>query len=192
MAKAPEVRSSLSARSSRIYLTGFMGSGKSTIGPILANTIGYAFVDTDKELERRTGTTIRKIFRKEGENYFRALERRLIAELSLTPRVVISVGGGTMLDPDNLRIMSATGIVIYLKSTPDHLFKRLHNKTDRPVLADVNGERLSEQQLRARIEELYAARDPIYSQADFNMPTDEQRVGLTVDEIVRRLKRYVT
>jgi shikimate kinase len=168
-----------------------MGSGKSTIGPILANTIGYDFVDLDRMIENRNGQSINEIFRTHGEEHFRRLERALIEELSSGSHLVISLGGGTLVDPSTFTRITSTGIVVYLKATQDQLFKRLHHKTDRPVLFGVTGERLEEEELRARIQQLYERREPVYSKADIIVPTDGIKVGATVDLIVRKLSPYL-
>ena len=181
----------LSARKERIYLTGFMGSGKSTIGPILANTIGYDFADLDRLIEAAAGLSVGSLFREKGEEYFRSLERSCIAQVCLMPRTVISLGGGTMMDPANCRLISSTGIVVYLKITPDQIFRRLHHRTDRPLLTNSEGERLGEEQLRSRIMSLYATREPIYAQADITVLTDEKKVGITVDQIVKKISFYI-
>jgi shikimate kinase len=164
-----------------------MGSGKSTIGPILANTIGYDFVDIDKAIERRVGESVREIFRSRGEEYFRALERTLIGEFSGRDHIVISLGGGTISDPISFPLIRASGLLIYLKTTPEQLFARLHHKTDRPVLVDASGDRLSEDALRIRIQELYRQREHFYNQAHITIATDERKVGITVDQIVKQL-----
>ena len=182
---------SLSARKERIYLTGFMGSGKSTIGPILANTIGYDFMDIDRTIELTVGKSVSEIFREDGEKHFRSLERALIAQVCMKPRTVISLGGGTLADPESFRNISSTGIVVYLKVTPDQVFKRLHHRNDRPILADVKGDRLSDEELRARIQSLYLAREPFYNRADITILTDEKKVGITVDQIVKILSSYI-
>jgi shikimate kinase len=178
-------------RGERIFLTGFMGSGKSTIGPILANTIGYEFVDIDKAIEQREGKTINEIFMERGESVFRSLERDLIITVSARDHVVVSLGGGTITDPENFRLISTSGIVVYLKATPEQIFKRLHNKRDRPVLTDVRGKLLSGEELRQRIQELYLKREPFYSRADVTVETSEKRVGITVDQIVKKLSPHL-
>jgi shikimate kinase len=180
--KAPENK-----RNQRIYLTGFMGSGKSTIGPILANTLGYDFVDIDKAIERQTGKTVKEIFKEYGEEHFRTLERALLGELLVKDHMVISLGGGTIADPMSFSTIRASGILVYLKTAPEQLFKRLHHKTDRPVLVDVVGDRLNEEALRSRIQELHALRERFYEQADIVISTDEHKVGITVDRIVKLL-----
>ena len=96
-----------------------------------------------------------------------------------------------MMDPANCRLISATGILVYLKITPDQIFRRLHHRTDRPLLTNSEGERLGEEQLRSRIMSLYAAREPIYAQADITVLTDEKKVGITVDQIVKKISFYI-
>jgi shikimate kinase len=105
--------------------------------------------------------------------------------------MVISLGGGTIADPVSFPLIRESGVLIYLKTAPDQLFKRLQNKTDRPVLVDVSGERLSEEALRLRILDLYQRREQYYEQADIIIPTDERRLGMTVDQIVKRLSGYL-
>jgi shikimate kinase len=178
-------------RGERVFLTGFMGSGKSTIGPILANTIGYEFLDIDKAIEQREGRSINEIFQEEGEPYFRSIERDLLVTVSTRDHIVVSLGGGTVADPENFRLISTSGIVVYLKATPEQIFRRLHHKLDRPVLTDIRGEKLSDEELRKRIQELYMKREPFYSRADITVETNEKRVGVTVDQIVKRLSRHV-
>jgi len=180
-----------SDKSRRIYLTGFMGSGKSTIGPILANTLGYAFVDVDKAIELQTGKAVKAIFGDHGEQYFRKLERALIRDLTARQHIVISLGGGTIADPVNFPVIRESGIVVYLKTAPEQLFKRLHYKTDRPSLVDLAGERLSEEALWVRIQELFARREKFYECADIIIRTDERRLGVTVDELVKRLASLI-
>jgi shikimate kinase len=177
-------------RSERIFLTGFMGSGKSTIGPILANTIGFEFMDVDRVIEENTGRSVTAIFREDGEERFRFLERGAIMELSSRVHTVVSLGGGTLTDPENFRMVTTSGILVYLKVTPDQLYHRLHQKVDRPMLTDDQGNRLSEGALRERIARLYAVREPLYARADITVMTDDKRVGVTVDQIVRKLSTY--
>jgi shikimate kinase len=178
-------------RKERIYLTGFMGSGKSTIGPILANTIGYEFVDVDRTIEERAGLSVTAIFKEKGEAFFRALEQQVINELSARSHIVISLGGGTITEPSVFRTVITTGIIVYLKAAPDELFKRLRNKMDRPVLMDRDGNRFETDDLRERIHDLYVARQPLYEHADMTVVTEDQPVGKTVDLIVKKLVPYL-
>ena len=174
-------------KKSLVYLTGFMGSGKSTLAPILANTLGFAHTDTDREVERITGKTVSELFRDQGEEYFREIEHRVLEQASREHHHVVSLGGGTITRPSNLSLIKATGITIYLRADAESIFHRMKNKSDRPVLQDSAGERLSETDLRKRINDILAAREPFYNQADIIIDTDDRRVGVTVDTIVHAL-----
>lgn len=175
----------------RIYITGFMGSGKSTIGPILANTLGYDFADVDRVVEKSEGRSVGEIFREQGEAYFRERELQALLALSIRPHMVISLGGGTLVQPEAFRIIRSSGILVYLKMSPEEVMRRLQHRTDRPLLLDAEGERLPEDQLRARIEKLYVERSPLYEAADVVVTTDETRVGMTVDRIVKLIRRDI-
>ncbi len=175
----------------RIYLTGFMGSGKSTIAPILANTLGFTFVDIDREIETLTGKEISEIFSDLGEEYFREVESSVLLEVSHRDRCVISLGGGTITNEANLQIIKSTGVLIYLKTSAEQIYHRLKRKTDRPLVRSKIGATLNEEQLRNRISVLLSKREQFYNQADVIVITDDQRIGLTVDEIVQNLKNLI-
>ena len=174
-------------RGDRVYLTGFMGSGKSTIGPILANSIGYEFADLDALVEAAAGMTVAQIFREKGEEAFRALERRALAEAAARTRLVVALGGGVVTDPASLALVTSTGIMVYLRATPEDIAGRLRRKRDRPLILDEGGAPLGEEALRERIRSLLAQREPLYGRAEVIVDTDSSRLGLTVDMIVRRL-----
>jgi shikimate kinase len=178
----------LRSRKDRIYLAGFMGSGKSTIGPILANTIGYAFADIDRAIEEAEGQSVSAIFNEHGEAYFRSLERTALERSAVQPGVVIALGGGTLTNPENLHIVRTSGILVYLKISQDQLFRRLRRRNDRPMLVGPDGTPLDDEKLRQRISSLYLAREPVYALADITLQTDETRLGLTVDYLVQKLK----
>lgn len=169
-----------------------MGSGKSTLGPIIANTIGYRYTDLDREIEEKEGKSITYIFTERGEKYFRKIENIILSELSLNSRQVISLGGGTLQDDDNMTIVSKYGILLYLKIDPELLIKRLKNKLDRPLLRSINGEKLSGDELRNRIYSLLHDRESNYHQADLIVEIKNEKIGLTVDRIVRALKPLIS
>jgi len=171
----------------RIYLTGFMTSGKSTIGPILANVLGMEFFDLDKVIEENEGNSIVEIFEKKGEAYFREIELETLKRLSVREKVVISLGGGTLTDRSNLELLKSTGKIIYLKVSPNNLYKRLKNKIDRPLFRDlVLGEK-SEEDFLEKIKELLEKRRVYYEKADLIIDTDLQPLGKTVDQIAKRI-----
>ena len=179
-------------RKNLIYLTGFMGSGKSTLAPILANTLGYSHRDIDSEIERITGKRITTIFADHGEEFFRNVERKLLLEVSSTEKgCVISLGGGTLANDANLRIIKSSGILVYLKADAEQIFRRVRFKADRPLLKTKDGKPLSEEELHARITLLLLEREPYYQQADLTIMTDEQNVGITVDEIARSIGQLI-
>ena len=115
------------------YLTGFMAAGKSTIGPILANTLGWDFYDLDKEVEKKEKLKVVEIFERKGEEYFRKTETDLLKKLSEDDEVIISLGGGAIASDINFGIIKSTGKIIYLKSSPEMAYKRLRFKKDRPA-----------------------------------------------------------
>jgi shikimate kinase len=174
-----------------VYLTGFMGSGKSTIGPILANTIGYDFRDVDKTIETTANKTVMEIFANNGEGYFRELERRIIQEISNTHGCVVSLGGGTVTKSDNLSVIKTSGVLIYLKADPEEIFHRLKYKADRPLLKGNEGRRLENGELLQRIARLMEEREAFYAHADIVVSTAGKRIGQTVDEIVRRIRPII-
>jgi len=180
-----------SEKPSIIFLTGFMGSGKSTIGPILANTIGYSFVDLDLLIEQKEDRKIGDIFKQDGEPKFRELERRILRETVRTPRTVISLGGGTITDQTTLDLVKATGVLIYLKANPEYIYKRLRTKSDRPMLRTPEGDLMDAEQLQQRIDDLLTKRRDYYEQAQIIIHTDDKKIGNTIDELVRSLRHHI-
>jgi shikimate kinase len=169
-----------------------MGSGKTTIAPILANTLGYDFIDMDKEIEAITGKKITEIFSDLGEQYFRDAEREILTRISRTSHCVVSLGGGTISDEVNCSIITSSGILVYLQSGVEHIYQRLKFKNDRPMLKGPDGKLLSDDDLRKRINDLLKSREQYYSRADITVSTGDLRVGLTVDRIVRDLRAIET
>lgn len=170
-----------------IYLTGFMTSGKSTIGPILANVLGWDFYDLDKVIADQENKSIVEIFESSGEEYFREVEKETLAKLSVQTKLVVALGGGTLTNELNLEVIKKTGLLVYLKVTPEILYKRLKNKIDRPLFKDlVLGEK-SEKEFIQKIETLLNSREDYYNQADLIINTDETKIGYTVDRIAKQI-----
>ncbi len=182
-----QVRST-DAHQSLIFLTGFMGSGKSTIGPILANTLGYEFADIDKLIERNAEKRIVEIFTTDGEERFREIERTVLEQVADHDHMVISLGGGTIANEENFSFIRKHGIIVYLQLSPEEIIQRVRHRSDRPMLKDEEGEMLPPGILEDRITELLSRREPFYARADVIIPADKKRVGITVDEIVRRIR----
>jgi len=175
-----------------IFLAGFMGAGKSTIGPILANTIGWNSCDLDLLIENKLGKKVRQIFEEDGEEHFRKIETEMLLELSTKSNLVISLGGGTMANEKNLAIMKNSGTTVYLKASADSFYKRLRYKRDRPSLGVNETEDFTKDKLVDRINHLMDKRVKFYEQADIIVNTDNSTIGRTVDKIVKLLKQSET
>jgi len=134
-----------------------MGAGKTTVGRQLARRLGRRFFDSDHEIVERTGVLIPTIFEIEGEEGFRRRESQTIAELSCVDNIVLATGGGAVLNPENRRILHETGWCVYLNVPPVLLYERTKHDRNRPLLQVENP--------LAKLEELYAARDPLYREA---------------------------
>ncbi|MCK5136008.1 MAG: shikimate kinase [Bacteroidales bacterium] len=165
---------------SRIFLIGFMGSGKSTHGSILARKIGYDFVDMDQLIEETAGMTIPGIFSEHGEQVFRKWEHDILLELCNRERVVVSTGGGAPCHNDMIRIMNDHGATIYIQLPPEVLKDRLlTSKTDRPL---IKGK--SESELLEYITSLLSERENYYQQARFMV----NGVNLRAEELADLLR----
>jgi len=173
------------------YLTGFMGSGKSTIGPIIANTLGWNFYDLDSVIEEKTNLKVPEIFEKEGENYFRKLETKTLSELSDGERSIISLGGGTVTLPQNVDIIKNSGVLIYLKISPETAYERLKFKRDRPILTRDGTVDLNKQEFINRLSSLMKKRKASYESADIIFDTEGDGIGLTVDKLVKLMRRQM-
>ena len=174
----------------RVYLTGFMGSGKSTVGPILANVLGVGFRDLDADVVRAAGRPIAAVFDTEGEAGFRAREAEALRATAATDGAVVATGGGALVQPRAMAWAKAHGAVVYLRVPLDALVARLaRTKNVRPLLVGPDGERLSEDALRPRVAALLDAREPVYRQAHVVVEPDARGVGYTVDAVARALHR---
>jgi shikimate kinase len=151
--------------SQKVYIIGFMGSGKSTAGKKLASLLGWLFVDLDKKIEEYMGMTIPEIFSKHGEIYFREAETKVLRSLESDKNTVISAGGGAPCHSDNMSYMLQTGLTVYLKLTPVQLKGRLsESKGERPLLKNLNNI-----DLQTYIENKLALREKYYSQAEIHI-----------------------
>ncbi len=158
-----------------------MGAGKSTVGRVLARRLKWRFIDSDHEIERRCGVKIPVIFEIEGEAGFRARETQIIAELTALEGVVLATGGGVVLSEVNRRHLGAQGTVVYLWARPEHLFERVRQDKNRPLLATADP--------MTRLQELYTERDPLYrSVADLVIETGTQSVQALTRDMLERLK----
>ncbi len=169
------------AKSDNIFLIGPMGAGKTTIGRQIAKNLGVDFVDSDHEIEQRTGASIPLIFEIEGEEGFRRREREVIDDLTRRKGIVLATGGGAVLDPANRNHLAGRGTVIYLRASLDHLLKRTARDRNRPLLHTEDP--------RARLEGIIKIRDPLYREiADIIIDTDSNTVRSTVRMIEDQLQ----
>ena len=134
-----------------------MGAGKTTVGKLLAKQLGKTFVDSDEEIQRRTGVTIPHIFDVEGEEGFRLRESGVIQELLKQDDIILATGGGAIISAQNRAMMKQNGLVVYLKSSVHDLWQRTRHDHNRPLLQTENP--------RAKLQELHDQRDPLYMEA---------------------------
>lgn len=167
---------------SNIFLVGPMGAGKTTIGRQLADALDMDFVDSDHEIEARSGATIPWIFDVEGEEGFRKRERAIIEELTQRENIVLATGGGAVLSEANRQCLKVRGTVIYLCASIEQLLKRTQRDRNRPLLQTENP--------RAKLEELMQIRDPLYREvADIVIKTDHSSIHKAVNRIIEELKK---
>lgn len=167
--------------SGNLFLVGLMGAGKTTIGRQLARLTGKTFYDSDHEIEARTGVRIPVIFEIEGEAGFRVRESEMIAELATLPNIVLATGGGAVLDPNNRQVLANHGTVIYLRAGIDDILARTQHDKNRPLLQTVNP--------RAKLEALFAQRDPLYREvADVVIDTSRQNINTLVHRLLRQIE----
>ena len=166
---------------SNIILVGPMGSGKSAVGRLLAQRLDLALVDSDTEIEARTGVDIAYIFEREGEAGFRSREAEVLDDITQRPRVLVATGGGAVLDPGTRERMRSRGCVVYLRTSVDQQLARTRRGAQRPLLMSPDP--------RGTLERLMGQRAALYEEvADVIVDTDGRKVGAVVDEIVRRLE----
>ncbi len=159
-----------------IVLVGFMGTGKTTVGKLLAEQTGMPLVDMDTQIEERAGKTINEIFAQDGEPHFRALEREIAQELASKDSQIISTGGGIVLNPDNIAAFEKTGLVVCLLADADTVLDRVRHDSTRPLLA---GDKES------KIVELLQSRKHLYESIPHKIDTsDRPSPGPTAQEII--------
>lgn len=164
-----------------ISLIGLPGGGKSTVGRQLARRLHVAFADSDAVIEQRLSMSVRDVFERNGEAYFRDIEQQVIAELSAHLNGVLATGGGVVLAPANREVLRQRSIVVYLRATPHELFRRLRKDSKRPLL------RVDDP--LARLRDLYLQRDPLYREtAHFTIETGRPSVTTLVNMVLMQLE----
>lgn len=165
------------------FLVGLMGAGKTTVGRALARLTDKHFLDSDHEIEARTGVRVPIIFEIEGEAGFRAREAEVIAELTAMQDIVLATGGGAVLNPANREALKRNGFVIYLRANADDLYQRTCHDKNRPLLQTADP--------KARLQELFEARDPLYREvADLVIDTSRQSVHQLLNRLQKELENH--
>jgi shikimate kinase len=163
-----------------LALVGFMGTGKTSVGRLVAEQLHFEFLDTDDLIQTRTGRTIADIFAKDGEPAFRALERQVVGELAAHRKTMISTGGGLPTNPENLAALKTHALVICLWASPEKIWERVRYQSHRPLLHDPDPQK--------KIRELLALREPFYKQADVLINTDQRSAREVAQQIVLQFK----
>ncbi len=162
-------------RRRQIYLLGFMGSGKSTVGALLAQELGWPFIDLDATIEAGQGVTVRELFDRAGEAFFRRIERAALIEASKAEPAVIALGGGTFAQKPNLEfIREVGGATIWLDCAPAELRRRCESMSNRPLFRDPVG-----------FAQLLDQRLPYYQLAEYRVPTEGRAPEEVVNQILR-------
>lgn len=165
-----------------IVLTGFMGTGKSTVGILLAKKLGRKFIDTDAVIVDREGRSISDIFAHNGEEYFRRVECEVIESLSKLSNCVISTGGGTVLRAKNIENLKKNGIVINLSASVDTIYKRTSESGKRPLL---------DKKTPSQIEKMLHERADAYANNNFCIVVDDQTPMTISDKIIEIYKKFI-
>ena len=163
-----------------LALIGFMGTGKTSVGRLVADALRFDFLDTDELIEEFTGRSITDIFAKDGEAAFRALEKKVVEQLAEKNKTVISTGGGLPTNPENISKLKANALVVCLWASPKKIWERVRHQAHRPLLRDADPQK--------KIAELLAAREPFYRQADVLVNTDLRSPREVAQQIVLQFK----
>jgi shikimate kinase len=164
-----------------IALVGLPGSGKTTVGRQLARRLGLRFVDSDHAIEERLGCTIREFFEREGEERFRAIEEEVIDQLTQGEGMVLSTGGGACLREANRRHLHERGWVVYLRATPEDVYRRVKRDRSRPLLQVADP--------LQKLRDLYTVRDPLYREtAHYVLETGKPSVSMLVNMICMQME----
>ncbi len=170
-----------SARQIRnIALIGFMGTGKSSVGRMLAEQLHFSFIDTDDLIESRAGKSISAIFAADGERAFRELERAVLEELAARKRTIISTGGGLGAVPENLASLKQHSLVVCLWASPEKIWERVGGQTHRPLLQGPDPQ--------GKIKRLLAERGPTYKQADVLLNTEVRSLREVAQQVIHQFR----
>lgn len=163
-----------------IVLVGFMGTGKSSVGKILAKRLGRVWVDVDLKIEEKEKRKIADIFEKEGESYFRKVEKEVVQTVAAEKNLVITTGGGVVLDSANMEALKAKGLLVALLATPETIYQRVKDSKHRPLLKAVDK--------MGEIRRLLGQREAFYAKADASFHTDGKSATQVADAVMRALE----
>lgn len=165
-----------------IILVGFMGTGKSAVGKMLARRLNRPFVDLDRQIEREAGRSVRQIFAREGETVFRRLEAKAVREAVALKSQVIATGGGVMCDEENVQALKSSGVLVCLTASADAILERIATSlVSRPLLAGGDP--------KERVTALLALRAPTYARADVTIDTTGQTLEEVSEEILCKIEK---
>ena len=163
-----------------LALIGFMGTGKSSVGRLIAEQLRFSFLDTDDTIESKVGKPIADIFEQRGEAAFRELERNLVTELASRTQTVLSTGGGLPVNPENLVSLKNHALVVCLWAGPEAIWERVRHQNHRPLLKDADP--------LAKIRALLASREPFYRQADVLINTEMRSVKEVAQQVIHQFR----
>jgi len=163
-----------------IFLVGFMGAGKTTVGRVLADRIGYLYLDADEVIEKNAGKSVSAIFSDHGEDYFRDLESESLKSISAQEGQVVATGGGVVMRDVNWETMKNAGTSVYLKAPVEIIWERIKHSATRPLLQVENPFETAR--------ELLSRREPFYEKADLIIDTEKLSIEGVADELLRSLK----
>ncbi|HWD91250.1 MAG TPA: shikimate kinase [Verrucomicrobiae bacterium] len=161
-----------------IALIGFMGTGKSSVGQLVAAQLHFTFLDTDHVIEARAGKTISEIFAEQGEPAFREMEKKIVAELVTRKKTVISTGGGLPANTDNLASLKTHSLVACLWASPEKIWERVRSQSHRPLLHEPDP--------LVKIRQLLADREPYYRQADVLLNTEMRALKDVAQQVIHQ------
>lgn len=163
-----------------IALIGFMGTGKTSVGRLVAEQLHFDYLDTDEMIQSATGKTVADIFSRDGEPAFRALEEKVVQEISTHSKTVVSTGGGLPVNSKNLASLKTHALVVCLWASPEKIWERVKNQSHRPLLHDENPQK--------KIRELLAVREPFYKKADVLLNTELRSLREVAQQVVHQFR----
>ncbi len=178
--------------SDSIFLCGFMGTGKTTIGKKLAERVQAEFIDLDKEIEKKDGRSIPEIFSEDGEAYFRELEWRTLKTMLPETKGIYALGGGSLQNQRVVDHIKLFGLLIFIDTPFEVLLERIRKDASRPLLLDKDGNIKQDSELRTDLTHLYNKRKPLYEQAQIKLMRDQYAsVDKLIDDLIKRASRHV-